>query len=170
MAQADRKLSRGAGAGSPTNGRGQLRQIRAAPLECEQTACHGRTRVEAILASPPHTTGPLGADRFAGCRLAPSHAVGAEQAQPELVEEGARLVGCEEGVERVSTAAQARRGSREGRCAGTEVSRCYSESPSSFTYRASPVADVLLPTKLFTLSAAFPPRRRSCFRFGVLCM
>ena len=110
MAQADRKLSRGAGAGSPTNGRGQLRQIRAAPLECEQTACHGRTRVEAILASPPHTTGPLGADRFAGCRLAPSHAVGAEQAQPELVEEGARLVGCEEGVERVSTVARVARG------------------------------------------------------------
>ena len=110
MAQADRKLSRGAGAGSPTNGRGQLRQIRAAPLECEQTACHGRTRVEAILASPPHTTGPLGADRFARCRLAPSHAVGAEQAQPELVEEGARLVGCEEGVERVSTVARVARG------------------------------------------------------------
>ena len=75
-------------------------------MECEQTACHGRTRVEAILASPPHTTGPLGADRFAGCRLAPSHAVGAEQAQPELVEEG---------VERRA------RGSRAGRCAGTQV-------------------------------------------------
>ena len=79
-------------------------------MECEQTACHGRTCVEAILASPPHTTGPLGADRFAGCRLAPSHAVGAEQAQPELVEEGARLVGCEEGVERVSTVARVARG------------------------------------------------------------
>jgi hypothetical protein len=122
MAQADRKLSRGAGASTPTDGRGQLRQIRAAPLECEQTACHRRTRVEAILASPPHTTGPLGADRFAGCRLAPSHAVGAEQAQPELVEEGARLVGCEEGAS-----------SAPAWVLGAEVPRCSGDSARSCT-------------------------------------